>query len=105
MWNWKNQGSGEKFYNMSQNWGNPTTHPIKTDEYILMLSSPHDSPFILVTADARSVGNSQLSCSICVYCQKRLHKNVAFSRNKQFRATVIIDINGKSIVHVVTNYI
>ena len=25
MWNWKNQGSGEKFYNMSQNWGNPTT--------------------------------------------------------------------------------
>jgi len=25
MWNWKNQGNGEKFYNMSQNWGNPTT--------------------------------------------------------------------------------
>ena len=25
MWNWKNQGSGEKCYNMSQNWGNPTT--------------------------------------------------------------------------------
>ena len=28
-----------------------------------MIFSPHDSPFILVcTADARSVGNSQLSC-------------------------------------------
>jgi len=26
MWNWKNQGNGEKCYNMSQNWGNPTTH-------------------------------------------------------------------------------
>jgi len=26
MWNWKNQGSDEKFYNMSQNWGNPTTN-------------------------------------------------------------------------------
>ena len=25
MWNWKNQGNGEKCYNMSQNWGNPTT--------------------------------------------------------------------------------
>ena len=25
MWNWKNQGSDEKCYNMSQNWGNPTT--------------------------------------------------------------------------------
>jgi len=36
---------------------------IKTAEHIVMLSSPHDSPFILVfTADARSVGNSQLSC-------------------------------------------
>ena len=29
MWNWKNQGSGEKFYNMSQNWGNPTTYSFK----------------------------------------------------------------------------
>ena len=36
---------------------------IKTAERIVMLFSPHDSPFILVfTADARSVGNSQLSC-------------------------------------------
>ena len=26
MWNWKNQGSDEKCYNMSQKWGNPTTH-------------------------------------------------------------------------------
>jgi len=30
-----------------------------------MIFSPHDSPFILVfTADARSVGNSQLSCCL-----------------------------------------
>jgi len=28
MWNWKNQGNGEKFYNMSQNWGNPTTRQL-----------------------------------------------------------------------------
>ena len=36
---------------------------IKTAERIVMIFSPHDSPFILVfTADARSVGNSQLSC-------------------------------------------
>ena len=36
---------------------------IKTDECIVMIFSPHDSSFILVfTADACSVGNSQLSC-------------------------------------------
>jgi len=36
---------------------------IKTAERIVMIFSPHDSPFILVfTADARSVGNSQRSC-------------------------------------------
>ena len=39
---------------------------IKTAERIVMIFSPHDSPFILVfTADARSVGNSQLSCNFC----------------------------------------
>ena len=36
---------------------------VKTAERIVMIFSPHDSTFILVfTADARSVGNSQLSC-------------------------------------------
>jgi len=34
------------------------------NERIVMIFSPHDSPFILVfTADARSVGNSQLSAA------------------------------------------
>ena len=43
---------------------------IKTAERIVMIFSPHDSPFILVfTADARFVGNSQLSCYYS------LHKN------------------------------
>jgi len=32
---------------------------------IVMIFSPHDSPFIVVfTADARSVGNSHLSCRV-----------------------------------------
>ena len=36
-----------------------------------MIFLPHDSPFILVfTADARSVGNSQLSC--CEFFRDRL---------------------------------
>jgi len=38
MWNWKNQGSGEKFYNMSQNWGNPTTFAVLI-KYIKRLST------------------------------------------------------------------
>ena len=33
-------------------------HPIKTAEYIVMLSSPHDSPFILVLCTPRSSRNS-----------------------------------------------
>jgi len=33
MWNWKNQGSGEKCYNMSQNWGNPTTPVFSNSEF------------------------------------------------------------------------
>ena len=33
-------------------------HPIKTTEYIVMLSSPHDSPFILVLCISRSSRNS-----------------------------------------------
>ena len=33
-------------------------HPIKTAEYIVMLSSPHDSPFILVFCVERSSRNS-----------------------------------------------
>ena len=33
-------------------------HPIKTAEYIAMLSSPHDSPFILVLCTPRSSRNS-----------------------------------------------
>jgi len=38
---------------------------IKKAERIVMIFSPHDSPFILVfTADAHSVGNSQLSCLV-----------------------------------------
>ena len=42
---------------------NITGYCIKTAECIVMIFSPHNSPFILVfTADARSVGNSQLSC-------------------------------------------
>ena len=32
-------------------------HPIKTAEYIVMLSSPHDSPFILVLCLSRSSRN------------------------------------------------
>ena len=33
-------------------------HPIKTAEYIVMLFSPHDSPFILVLCISRSSRNS-----------------------------------------------
>ena len=33
-------------------------HPIKTAEYIVMLSSPHDSPFILVLCISRCSRNS-----------------------------------------------
>ena len=33
-------------------------HPIKTAEYIVMLSSPHDSPFTLVLCTPRSSRNS-----------------------------------------------
>ena len=33
-------------------------HPIKTAEYIVMTSSPHDSPFILVLCTPRSSRNS-----------------------------------------------
>ena len=35
-------------------------HPIKTAEYIVMLSSPHDSPFILVLCISRCSRNSPL---------------------------------------------
>ena len=52
-------------------------HCIKTAEHIVMLSSPHDSPFILVfTTDARSIGNSQLSCIHSGY-SRRLRNNHA----------------------------
>ena len=33
-------------------------HPIKTAEYIVMLSSPHDSPFILALCISRRSRNS-----------------------------------------------
>ena len=44
-------------------------HPIKMAEYIVMLSSPHDSPFILVLCTPRSPRNSDgvTPCRVAKY--------------------------------------
>ena len=57
-------------------------HPIKTAEYIVMLSSPHDSPFILVLCISRCSRNSDgvTPCSGAKY--KWGIKFARFSTNK-----------------------
>jgi len=57
-------------------------HPIKTAEYIVMLSSPHDSPVILVLCTPRSSRNSDgvTPCGGAKY--RRGIKFARFSSNK-----------------------
>ena len=52
-------------------------HPIKTAEYIVMISSPHDSPFILVLCIPRSSRNSD---GVTPYGGARYRWGIKFAR-------------------------
>jgi len=64
-------------------------HPIKTAEHIVMLSSPHDSPFILVLCISRSSRNSD-GVIPCGAAKQRLGLKMSqFSTNNSFISATV----------------